>query len=116
MLIRCSGNVFTDKLLETGCITPLFIRLLRSNGCTRYNINSVSYISFFSAISLMQGWQWGKMPRLFFPSGSHAMNSCKAGYITDQDSHKFEFNDGLSEILRYRSNKILFRSADALYV
>jgi hypothetical protein len=26
------------RCLETGCITPLFIRLLHSNGCTRYTI------------------------------------------------------------------------------
>jgi hypothetical protein len=25
------------RCLETGCITPLFIRLLHSNGCTHYN-------------------------------------------------------------------------------
>jgi hypothetical protein len=27
------------RCLETGCITPLFIRLLHSNGCTCYNTN-----------------------------------------------------------------------------
>jgi hypothetical protein len=25
--------------LQTGCVTPLFIRLLHINGCTRYSIN-----------------------------------------------------------------------------
>jgi hypothetical protein len=27
------------RFLETGCITPLFIRLLHSDGCPSYNIN-----------------------------------------------------------------------------
>jgi hypothetical protein len=64
-------------------------------------------------MSLIQGWE-GKMPILPLSYSSHDMNSYKADYITDHTGHKFEFNDDLSETLRYRSNKILFRSADAL--
>jgi hypothetical protein len=33
-----TGMCLPIRCLETGCITPLFIRLLRSNGCTRHNI------------------------------------------------------------------------------
>jgi hypothetical protein len=38
MRIRCPGKVFTDPLLQTGCITPLFICPLHDNGCTRHSI------------------------------------------------------------------------------
>jgi hypothetical protein len=31
-----AGTCLPIRCLETGCVTPLFIRLLHNNGCTRY--------------------------------------------------------------------------------
>jgi hypothetical protein len=60
-----AGTFLPIRCLETGCITPLFIRLFRGNGCRRYNIWGQVYPEDGSGIFL---WNVGEHLQVFTAS------------------------------------------------